>query len=132
MGPASYMRSVVDRNFVMRRIPVLVFSYYIYIYIYLLLPQSMEPPWNPSQPVRSTSVRKKKPSCIERTGSEICVISRWKRILSSAAPSVIPKSSDTVFIFYCQSFYSNARFAMLRVYIKILLAVPKKFFINLM
>ena len=32
MGPPSYMRSVVDRNFIMRHVPVYV---YVYLYVYL-------------------------------------------------------------------------------------------------
>jgi len=34
MGPLSYMRSVVDRNIVMRRIPVFI---YLFIYLYCLV-----------------------------------------------------------------------------------------------
>ena len=37
MGLPRYMRSVVDRNVVMRRIPVYYIYIYIYIYIYVTL-----------------------------------------------------------------------------------------------
>jgi len=37
MGPPSYMRSVVDRNVVMRRVPVYFYLVFLFPFIYVLL-----------------------------------------------------------------------------------------------